>query len=123
MLLVLSWPALTSHAFLQHVNLIHEVHTHHGDDHPHEHHADNHAFADGVCTQASIKKLNVGSASDCKPASGFNWMTELNPSLFEGSVKTSGSLSPPILGPAGLAAVWQFHLRLALPARAPSLLS
>lgn len=122
-LLMLSWPVLTSHAFLQHVDLIHEVHTHHGEDHSHEHHADNHAFADGICIQTSIKKLNVGNDSDRNPLSGFDGMAVLKHTLSEGSVTGKSSLSPPTSAPSDLIPTWQFRLRHALPARAPSLLS
>ena len=66
-LLVLLWPAVTSHSLLTHSGIIHVVHSdhahddhdHHEDEGSHEHNGDNHAFADGDYRPASKGKLVV----------------------------------------------------------------
>jgi hypothetical protein len=132
LLLVAMWLPASSHALLQQAGWIHQMHDHESDVHSnadhsedsdgrHEHDMDNHAAADGLCLVASVKvQLSV---PDFVSAPG--WLTlGLSTSSIEpdGNVIHSG-LSPPGVAPPELQHQWQFSLRTALPARAPSRIS
>jgi hypothetical protein len=121
MLLLAIWPAITSHALLQHVGLIHEVHDdHHGDGGSHEHNDDHHIFADGDYTFTSAAKTVSKPESSSKVApSDYHFL-----SYFPVDLR----IDPPGPAPPGAALPhlqqsWQFLLRAALPVRAPSFIS
>ena len=55
------WLPASSHALLEHLELIHQVHADHetDSDDSHEHDADNHAAADGLCVAPWGKSVLV----------------------------------------------------------------
>ena len=130
LLLLALWLPASSHALLQHVGFIHQIHAHdehaddgHAADSPgsHEHDTNNHDAADGLVlapagkVQAPLPVL----------APMLAWLTlPLVMALHEssGSALHSG-LSTPGTAPPELSPCWQFSSRTALPVRAPSLAS
>ena len=74
LLLLVLWPAVSSHALLQHSGLIHQFHTDHDEDSdgsdvpngPHEHHGVDHDAADGVCL-LSAKEVSVLAPNSVVP--------------------------------------------------------
>jgi hypothetical protein len=118
-LLLVLWPALTSHTLLEQLHLIHVVHDdHHGEGGSHEHNADNHQFADGDYTITSTK-IALNKPSFVK-AHGL--LAEFVIAAASISDEVPGPAPPPLLKTLGLAASWQFQYRTALPVRAPSFL-
>jgi hypothetical protein len=122
-LLVAIWLPASSHALLEHFELIHQVHADHDEDSSgsHEHDTDNHEAADGHCALSSTH-ISVSPPDstatlslDCLLALGLisELHTELQPS----------GLAPPGTAPPQLSHRWQFSFRTALPAREPSLIS
>jgi hypothetical protein len=129
LLLVAVWLPASSHALLQHIGLIHQVHAHddHADGHDagssgsHEHDADNHDAADGLCL-ASAAKVHVPTPifvvlPDWLAVPVATLMTDANFAALH------SGLSPPGSAPPELSHRWQFSFRAALPVRAPSLVS
>lgn len=130
-LLVLCWPVMSSHALLHQMGAIHEVHSHHHHDghhgshehdsqhdDSHEHRAENHSFADGDCLHTWTKPISVKGHLLLFGAVADLWSPVSD--AVSSSVPTVFGPSPPGGGPPELASCWQFHFRLALPARAPS---
>ena len=122
------WPAVTSHTLLEQAGLIHVVHAdhHHSHDHDydhsgdsHEHNADDHDFADGnYWTKTSQTKT---------PRPDF---TLLNQTEWLAAALTNPPAQlfffgpgPPGISPPELLHRWNFVLRTAVDARAPSFLS
>jgi hypothetical protein len=140
--LVLLWPAMTSHALLTHSGLIHIVHAdhhdeahrsdahrhlshHQHDDHDHdegshEHNGDNHAFADGDYRSTTAGKL-IFKPSLIPAFIVFAGSTALLQQC-EILVDSPGP-APPGSEPQILQQTWQFSNRTAIPVRAPSALS
>ena len=128
--LVALWLPASSHAFLQHVGLIHQVHAHDEDaaaghedesDGPHEHGADNHAAADGLC-RAPSGKVQLDKPVDVVKATWF-FATLLNAAVLSCSERSHSGPSPPGTAPPELSHRWQLSSRAALPVRAPSVAS
>ena len=121
-LLLAIWLPASSHALLEHFDLIHKVHADHDADSTgsHEHPTDNHQAADGKCalssTHVNVSLLNVVVTSFLPSALGLDWASELNVE------RQPSGLAPPGTAPP-LSHCWQFFFRTALPARAPSLIS
>lgn len=127
MLMLVTWPVMSSHPLLQQFGLIHEIHADHDDDddggdgRPHEHNADNHSFADGGYLR------NSSSISVIKPAFSIPALPPLTAIFcsFEAcaaEISHSGP-APPGIAPPELTLGWQFAFRAALPVRAPSFIS
>jgi hypothetical protein len=121
-LLAAIWPPASSHALLEHFELIHQVHVVHDQDSDasHEHDADNHEAADGKCALSSPHvsvPLPEANAMPMYCAPGLDWVSELH------IEQQPSGLAPPGTAPPPLSHSWQFSFRTALPARAPSLIS
>jgi len=128
--LVAIWLPASSHAFLQHVGFIHQVHEHdepsdadHDSDaeHPHEHDADNHAAADGLCLTSSAKvQLEKPTIVALLP-----WLAAalLISAGISSPLEAYSGPSPPGVAPPELSHRWQFTFRAAPPVRAPSFVS
>ena len=124
--LVALWLPASSHAFLQHVGFIHQVHAHddadtdHDSDaeRPHEHDADNHAAADGLCLVSSGKvQLDKPTIVAVLPwLTAALWLASEYPS----ELQAHSGPSPPGVAPPELSSRWQFSFRAARPVRAPS---
>jgi hypothetical protein len=120
LLLVALWLPASSHALLEHLELIHQVHADHDADSPdsHEHDADNHEAADGVCaltsTHVSVPLPDSVAMPSLFCAPGLNWASELH------AEQHPSGLAPPGTAPPMLPSGWQFLFRTALPCRAPS---
>ena len=123
LLVVALWLPASSHALLEHFELIHQVHADHDQDSDgsHEHDADNHEAADGKCalssTHVSVPVPNTVATPFLLSALELEWNSE-----FQAPHHPSG-LAPPGTAPPQLSHGWQFSFRTALPARAPSLIS
>lgn len=123
LLLAAVWLPASSHALLEHFELIHQVHADHDadSDGSHEHDADNHEAADGRCalssTHVSVPQPNAVALPMLFCALGLDWASELHV-----EPQPSG-LAPPGTAPPQFSHRWQFSFRTALPARAPSLIS
>ena len=122
LLLVALWLPASSHALLEHFEVIHQVHADHEADSAdsHEHDADNHEAADGVCMLSSSHVTvplpdSIPMPMFCAP--GLHWASELH------AGQQPSGLAPPGTAPPQLSHGWQFSFRAALPARAPSLAS
>jgi hypothetical protein len=128
--LVAFWLPASSHAFLQHIGFIHQIHEHdvavevdHDSEaeHPHDHDGDSHAIADGLCLFAS------GKVELAKPVTlpALPWViTEFCTAInIPSAIALHSGPSPPGVAPPELSHRWQFSLRAALPARAPSFIS
>lgn len=130
------WPAVTSHALLEQAGFIHQVHAngdhhhhphdpdhrhHHHEEGSHEHNADDHDFADG--------KYWAKTSPNKTPKPNF-------PLLYQSAgisrlvTDSTGLRDPNDFGPAPPGALppellhrWNFVLRTAVNARAPSRLS
>jgi hypothetical protein len=113
----------SSHALLEHFELIHQVHADYDQDSDgsHEHDADNHDAADGKCAlssaHVSVPVANTVVTPFLLSPFGLEWTSE-----FPAARQSSG-LDPPGTAPPQLSHRWQFSFRTALPARAPSLIS
>ena len=128
LILAAVWPALTSHALLERAGLIHEVHPnhHHPHDHDHdggshEHNADDHDFADGGywAKTSPTKTAKPNFALLYKTS----WLdTALTNSPLDDQLADFGP-DPPGASPPELLHRWNFVLRTAVNARAPSFLS
>jgi len=123
LLLVAVWLPASSHALLEHFELIHQVHADHDTDSSgsHEHDADNHEAADGKCALASTH-VSVPMPDTVASPSLFCLLGFDSASEFHVERQSSG-LAPPGTAPPQLSHRWQFSFRTALPARAPSLIS
>lgn len=123
LLLIGAWLPATSHALLEHLEVIHQVHSNHDSDAAgsSEHDADNHDAADGKCALSSPHSSLPLPKAVALPmlfcALGLNGTFELHV-----EPQPSG-LPPPGPAPPELSHRWQFEFRTALPARAPSLVS
>lgn len=123
LLLAVVWLPASSHVWLEHSELIHQVHADHDSDSSgsHEHDADNHEAADGKCalssTHVRVPAFNTVATSFLLFTSVLAWSSE-----FEVTRPLSG-LAPPGLAPPQLSHCWQFSFRTALPSRAPTLIS
>ena len=123
LMLVAVWLPVSSHALLEHYELIHRVSVDHDADSPasHEHDSDNHEAADGKCalssTHVSVPIAKVVTVpflfAVLLPACAVEFHVALHPS----------GLAPPGVAPPQLSHCWQFAFRTALLARAPSLIS
>ena len=123
LLLAALWLPVSSHALLEHFELIHHVHADHAEDSDgsHEHDTDNHAAADGLCLAPSVKTpLSKPVAVVPLP-----WLAValLNTSHHFSARPSPYGPSPPGTAPPELSHRWQFSFRAALPARAPSFAS
>jgi hypothetical protein len=125
LLLAALWLPVSSHALLEHFELIHHVHADHeheeDSDGSHEHATDNHAAADGLCLAPSVKTpLSKPVAVVPLP-----WLAValLDSSHHFTARPSPYGPSPPGTAPPELSHRWQFSFRAALPARAPSLAS
>lgn len=130
-LLVALWPAATSHALLEQLELIHVVHEdhHHHDDHhdadhsddgkSHEHGATGHQFADGDYAVPSHGK------SISKPQFLYAEASLIAAAILRISqeARDAQGPAPPGAAPPLLQKTWQFSVRTALPVRAPSFIS
>ena len=122
-LLVALWLPATSHALLEHLELIHQVHADNGSGSgsSHEDDSDNHDAADGLClvpyAKAPVPQPLFVSLPLCL-------MVPILPDGHEciGQFSRTGP-SPPGTAPPQLSQRWQFSFRTALLARAPSLIS
>lgn len=123
LLLAVLWLPASSHALLEHFELIHHVHADHEEDSngSHEHDADNHAAADGLCLTPSVK------TPLSKPVAvvPFPWgaVALLNAAQDFSTFQSHSGPSPPGTAPPELSHGWQFYSRAALPVRAPSIAS
>lgn len=131
LLLLVTWPAITSHALLERLGVIHQVNGDHDHHHPndasakheheHEPHSENHEFAhgdyfaklgsDGAPSRVDLQIYEIALVpihfqrpADCR-----------NISLL--------GPAPPGTSPPELLHRWNFILRTAVDARAPSFLS
>jgi hypothetical protein len=140
--LVVIWPAFTSHTLLTHGGIIHVVHSddhrekrddaahqhlshaqHHDHDHDedsHEHNGDNHAFADGDYRSTSVTKLVFKPSLSALFTAGAT--TAVAFQVCEHLVDSPGP-APPGSTPQILQQTWQFSNRTAIPGRTPSFLS
>jgi hypothetical protein len=123
LLLAALWLPASSHALLEHFELIHHVHADHEEDSDdsHEHGTNNHAAADGLCLAPSVKTpLSKPVAVVPLP-----WLAValLNTAQNFFALPSQFGPSPPGTAPPELSHCWQFSFRAALPARAPSLAS
>lgn len=112
------WPAVTSHALLEQLEVIHHVHDDHDDDGgSHEHNGDNHEFADGDYTRPVTEfgvQPSLGGIVFCEAPSSL--------SIEELSLRSAlpGPAPPGSAATTFLKSSWQFLSRTALPVRAPS---
>ena len=136
LLLLAVWLPASSHAFLQQVGFIHQVHEHdeaaeadhHSDaaphpdaGHPHEHGADTHAAADGLFVASSAKvQLAKPSVVEVLP-----WLAAavLISAEVPSVLAAHSGPAPPGVAPPECSHRWQFSFRATLPIRAPSVLS
>ena len=122
LLLVAFWLPSSSHALLEHLGVIHQVHADHDADSSdsHEHNTDNHEAADGECALSSTHVSVPLPDSIALPmlfcVSCLNWASELYVEPQPSGLAPPGT-SPPLPN------IWQFVHRAALPGRAPSLTS
>ena len=122
-LLVALWLPASSHALLEHFELIHQAHAEHDADSSgsHEHDSDNHEAADGKCalasTHVSVPVPNMVATPFLFCSLGFDLASELHVE------RQPSGLAPPGVAPPQFSHRWQFSFRTALPARAPSLIS
>ena len=122
-LLVALWLLASSHALLEHFELIHQVHTDHDADSTgsHEHDTDDHDAADGCCalssTHVSVPVPDTVATPFLFSALGLEWASERHAELHP------SGLAPPGTAPPELSHRWQFSSRASLPARAPSIAS
>lgn len=127
-ILVALWLPASSHAFLQHIGFIHQVHAHdeaadgdHDSDSErhHEHGTDNHDAADGLCLVSS-GKVPLAKLSD---VASLPWLITvvLRAAEIPSALQGHSGPSPPGVAPPELSHCWQFSVRAALPIRAPSL--
>jgi hypothetical protein len=122
-LTALVWLPASSHALLEHLELIHQVHADHDADSSgsHEHDTDNHEAADGKCALSSAH-VSVPLSKAMATPFLLGTFAQAWTSEFHIAPPPSG-LPPPGPAPPQLSHRWQFALRTALPARAPSLIS
>lgn len=122
------WPAVTSHALLEQAGLIHQVHAdhHHSHDHDHdggshEHKADDHDFADGGYWAKN------SPAKSARPNSALlyqtHWLAAVLTNPPVDHQPADFGPAPPGTSPPELLHRWNFVLRTAVDARAPSFLS
>jgi len=116
------WLPASSHALLEHFEVIHHVHADHDHDSDaggsHEHDADNHDAADGRYVTSAAKV----QAPKPLASPAFIWLVTALVTV-QAEVEANGSLSgpfPPGTAPPELSHRWQFFFRAALPVRAPS---
>lgn len=123
LLLAALWLPASSHALLEHFELIHHVHADHEEDSEgsHEHDTDNHDAADGLCLAPSVKP----PLSKPVAVVPLSWLAValLNTSHHFSARPSPYGPSPPGTAPPELSQRWQFSFRTALPSRAPSLAS
>jgi hypothetical protein len=122
LVLVIAWPVVTSHAWLQQIGWIHHSHEEHGSaGHSHEHLPDNHEFADGDYAPGSA------FAKVLKPASldlgAFSLWSGAEPGPRGERAVSGNPLVRAGPSPPGLLDSLHFALRTAQPTRAPSLAS
>jgi hypothetical protein len=121
--LVVIWLPASSHALLEHFELIHRAEADHDRDSggSHEHDADNHEAADGKCalssTHVNVPQPDAAVLPMLFCALGLDWASELHVE------QQPSGLAPPGTAPPPLCQRWQFSFRTALPARVPSLIS
>ena len=123
LVLATAWLASSSHAFLEHCELIHHAHADHAHESnaSHESNSDNHDPADGKCALSSthvsvpIPKTDVIPFLFC--LSVLDVTSELQ------VAREPSGLAPPGTAPPQFSHRWQFSFRTALPARAPSFAS
>ena len=138
LVLMVGWPAVTSHILLEQGGLIHVVHDDHGPAHPehhghdadrshdehhdgdagsHEHNGENHAFADGDYRSTIAGKLLLKPQliAVCGIFASVASMVD----AAELKVRAPGP-APPGSTPQILQQSWQFSERAAIPGRAPS---
>jgi hypothetical protein len=121
--LIALWLPASSHALLEHYELIHQVHADQDQDSDgsHEHDAENHEAADGKCalasTHVSVPMPQTVAIPFLFCALGLDWSSELH------AAPHPSGLAPPGAAPPQFSHRWQFSFRTALPARAPSLIS
>ena len=142
MMLVAIWPVVTSHTLLESLGVkddpdradANHHHHHHGNPDPHhhdqkheksdseehrEHNADNHTFADGdYAWTPAAKTLKAGLSIWNLVA--FFCASSL--SSIEAKLDSPGP-APPGAAPPLIQKTWQFSVRAAVPARAPSIIS
>jgi hypothetical protein len=122
-LLVAVWLPASSHPLLQYAGLIHARHADHDADSSasHEQNEHDHDAADGLC---GLSSTHVSVPIPAVVATGFlPCLVGLGSAPEHGIELRPSGLSPPGTAPSYLSHRWQFSLRTALPARAPSLIS
>ena len=127
-LLVGVWLPASSHALLQQVGFIHQVHTHDdqdGDsDGPHKHDANNHDAADGFChvapTHVQVPQMELSGSPSLLASVSLALMLA---AAGEASLVLPNGPDPPGVAPPELSHAWQFSFRASLLPRAPSLIS
>jgi len=122
-LLVALWLPASSHALLEHWELIHQVHADHesSSNGSHEHDTDNHDGADGLGLVPSAK-VPLPQPVFVALLPCFTVLSLPDGHEGIGQFAHTGP-SPPGTAPPQLSHCWQFSFRTALPARAPSLIS
>jgi len=122
-LLMACWLPASSHALLEHYELIHHVHADHDatSDGSHEHGTNNHEPADGNCALSSARVSYSAPGMLEVPVPLFLLAAVFTCDLHGGS--SSSDLAPPGAAPPQFSQSWQFSSRAALPARAPSFVS
>ena len=140
--LVVLWPAVTSHALLTHGGIIHVVypdehseggggaghqhlshaqhHDHEHDDDSHEQNSDNHAFADGDYRSTTVTKLVFKPSLSALFTAASTIAVPVQ--VYEHLVDSPGP-APPGSTPQILQQTWQFSNRTAVLGRAPSFVS
>jgi hypothetical protein len=123
LLLATVWLPASSHALLEHFELIHQVH----DDHDtnsqgsHEHDTDSHDAADGKCAPSSTQISVPICKTVATPFFLATFVIDLSAELH--AAPHPSGRAPPGTAPPQLSHRWQFSLRTALLAREPSLIS
>ena len=122
LLLVVLWPGVSSHALLESFGWIHEApedHHHHSEpEGSSESHHDDHNAADGRCLRSSTS-VQVETPPLTQSA-GLSLFVASAPAHHACRSLPPSGLAPPGVGPPTFISPWQFILRTALPARAPS---
>jgi len=117
--LISLWIPMSSHAFMERADWIHQEATEQDSDHHHDHDG-----ADGICVRTA-SHIEV-------PQPDFGgWVTPLAAAEFwyaasavvDSEAAEANGPAPPGAAPPELSQTWHFSYRTALPARAPSYLS
>lgn len=121
-LLVVLWLPASSHALLEHWELIHQVQSDH-EPGPDDSDTDNHDAADGIChiapTAVQVQQPDWNAGLQLAPESFL--LAFIAPG--EAPLVLRNGPDPPGVAPPELLHTWQFSFRTSLPPRAPSVIS